>query len=98
MAMTGEITLRGRVLGVGGLKEKILAGRQHGMKQILLPKENKDDIDEAIKELGNIDDLIFVDHMDDVVKLALEKNPFQKVKKAGKITRSNKTTKKKNSK
>lgn len=82
IAMTGEVTLRGRVLGVGGLKEKILAGRQHGMKQILLPKENKDDIDEAAKELGDITDLIFVENMDEVVKLALTEDLFLKAKQA----------------
>lgn len=93
IAMTGEITLRGRVLGVGGLKEKILAGRQHGMKQILLPKENKDDIEEVSKELARTDDLIFVDNMDEVVKLALTENLFDKAKKAIKNSK-NKASKK----
>ena len=54
--MTGEITFRGRVLGVGGLKEKILAARQHGIKTILLPQENKDDIEEITKEIGDSKD------------------------------------------
>ncbi len=76
--MRGEITLRGRVLAVGGLKEKILAARQHDIKKIILPKENQEDVEEIIKELGTIDDLIFVDNMDEVLKLALSKNPFGK--------------------
>ena len=50
VAMTGEITLQGRVLAIGGLKEKLLAARQHGFKTIVIPHENADDIDEIKKE------------------------------------------------
>lgn len=49
VAMTGEITLRGRVLGVGGPKAKILAARQPDKKTILVPEENKDDVEEVLK-------------------------------------------------
>jgi ATP-dependent Lon protease len=79
MAMTGEITLRGRVLGVGGLKAKILAARQHGIKTIFVPDENRDDIDEVIADIGEIKDMhiIYVKNMDEVLKLALMKDPFK---------------------
>jgi ATP-dependent Lon protease len=78
MAMTGEITLRGRVLGVGGLKAKILAARQHGIKTIFVPEENKDDIEEVIADIGELKDmkLIYVKNMDEVLKFALIKEPF----------------------
>ena len=71
MAMTGEITLQGRVLAVGGLKEKILAARQHEIKTIILPKENEDDILEIEKEIGLSDiKIIFVSTMDEVLQHA----------------------------
>jgi ATP-dependent Lon protease len=73
MAMTGEITLRGRVLAVGGIKEKILAARRAGIKEIILSVDNKKDVDEIKKEY--IKDLKFhyVEKMSDVLKLALLK-------------------------
>ena len=52
LAMTGEITLQGRVLAIGGLKEKLLAARQHEMKEVIVPKENEDDVREIEKETG----------------------------------------------
>lgn len=68
LAMTGEITLQGRVLAVGGLKEKILAARQHEIKTIILPKDNEDDILEIEKEIGLSDiKIIFVSTMDEVL-------------------------------
>ena len=76
IAMTGEITLRGRVLPVGGLKEKILAAKQNGMTTVILSKENKDDIEEFSKDIGTDINLVFVDHMDEVLKLVLSKSPF----------------------
>lgn len=98
VAMTGEITLRGRVLAIGGLKEKILAARQYGIKTILVPEENRDDVNDAIKEIGYEDqkDIVFVTNMDEVLKLALTKNPFNhkevnnKNKKASKKKSKNK--------
>jgi len=77
VAMTGEITLRGRVLPVGGLKEKILAAWQHGIKKVILPRENKEEIDEMQSELNTRDiTLKFVDTMDEVLEEALLRSPF----------------------
>lgn len=96
VAMTGEITLRGRVLGVGGLKEKILAAKQYGINTVLVPDENKDDIDEVIKEIGSeyTKNIIFVNSMDEVLKYALEKNPLKnRSKKNNKKKENNKKAK-----
>ncbi|NND06234.1 MAG: endopeptidase La [Saprospiraceae bacterium] len=72
LAMTGEITLRGRVLPVGGIKEKVLAAKRAGMKEILLCSENERNVREIDKDF--IKDLTFtyVDDMDDVIKVALQ--------------------------
>jgi ATP-dependent Lon protease len=86
VAMTGEITLRGRVLPVGGLKEKLLAARQHGIKKVILPQENKAEVDEIKAELGSDIALKFVDTMDEVLDQALLKSPFIKPLKTGKRT------------
>jgi ATP-dependent Lon protease len=75
--MTGEITLRGRILGVGGLKEKLLAAKQHGIKTVLLPADNKDDVEEFKAELGEGLECIFVSNMDEVMPHVFEKNPFE---------------------
>ena len=94
IAMTGEITLRGRVLGVGGLKEKILAAQQYQMTDVILPKSNENDIKEFADDIENVT-LFFADHMDEVLVKALEQNPFtRKVKVAQEKT--TKTAKKKN--
>lgn len=79
LAMTGEITLQGRVLGVGGLKEKLLAAKQHGFKTVIVPKENYDDIQEILKDT-NIEGvtLIYASNMDDVLKKAFVHDPFDK--------------------
>lgn len=78
VAMTGEITLRGRVIAIGGLKEKILAARQQGIKKVLVPEENKDDTEEILKDIGKTDhlEIVFVKNMDEVLTQALVKNPF----------------------
>ncbi|MBX2945752.1 MAG: endopeptidase La [Cyclobacteriaceae bacterium] len=83
VAMTGEITLRGKVLPVGGIKEKILAAKRSGIKEIIISKKNKRDIDEIEKHY--IKGLIFhyVDTVDDVLKIALLKD---KVKNPMKFT------------
>lgn len=71
LAMTGEITLRGRVLPVGGIKEKVLAAKRAGIKQIILCAENEKDVGEINKDfIGNLK-FIYVDHMDDVLAAAL---------------------------
>ncbi len=78
VAMSGEVTLRGRVLAVGGLKEKILAARQQEMKTVLVPEENRDDIEEIMKDIGTTDhlEIIYVKNMDEVLKDALLNDPF----------------------
>jgi ATP-dependent Lon protease len=91
-AMTGEITLRGRVIGIGGIKEKFLAAKQHGIKTIICPKENKEDVEEVLKEI-NEDigiKIIFASTMDDVLKNVLVKSPFEKAKKVVQRTKKKK--------
>ncbi len=98
VAMTGEITLRGRVIAVGGLKEKILAARQHGIKTVLVPEENRDDVEELMKEIGTTDhiEVVFVSNMDEVLKRALVRDPFHKpVKEKKKGTEAKKAPAKK---
>ena len=71
LAMTGEITLRGRVLPIGGLKEKILAAHRGGVKTVLIPKENEKDLIDIPKEVLKDVDIIPVSHMDDVIPHAI---------------------------
>jgi ATP-dependent Lon protease len=71
LAMTGEITLRGRVLPIGGLKEKILAAHRGGVKTVLIPKENEKDLIDIPKEVLKDIDIIPVSHMDDVIPHAI---------------------------
>jgi ATP-dependent Lon protease len=73
IAMTGEITLRGRVLPIGGVKEKALAAMRAQISTILLPERNKKDIEEIPKDIQKKLNFIFVKHMDDVLKIALKK-------------------------
>jgi ATP-dependent Lon protease len=74
MAMTGEITLRGRVLPIGGLKEKILAAKRAKLTTVILPKRNKKDLDEIPKHILKDIRLVFADTMDDVMKMALRRS------------------------
>ena len=73
IAMTGEITLRGRVLPIGGLKEKLLAALRAGVKTVLIPKENEKDLAEIPDNVKRGLDIVAVDTVDDVLKLALTK-------------------------
>jgi ATP-dependent Lon protease len=73
VAMTGEVTLRGRVLPIGGLKEKILAAHRFGIKRIILPKENEIDLKEVPEEIRKDLEFIGVENMDDVMTAALAK-------------------------
>jgi ATP-dependent Lon protease len=68
LAMTGEITLRGRVLPIGGLKEKILAAKRAKLATVVLPKRNKKDLEEIPKHILKGIELIFVDTVDDVIR------------------------------
>lgn len=71
VAMTGEITLRGRVLPIGGLKEKIIAAHRHQIKTVLIPRDNEKDIKEIPARILKAVNLVPVDHMDEVLKAAL---------------------------
>ncbi|MFO0707641.1 MAG: endopeptidase La [Nitrospira sp.] len=73
LAMTGEITLRGRVLPIGGLKEKILAAKRAKLTTVILPRRNKKDLEEIPKHLLKGIQLSFADTMDDVMKIALRR-------------------------
>jgi ATP-dependent Lon protease len=74
IAMTGEITLRGRVLPIGGLKEKLLAAYRHGIREAVMPKDNEKDLPDIPENLRNEMKLHFVSSMDEVLKLALERD------------------------
>jgi ATP-dependent Lon protease len=73
LAMTGEITLRGQVLPVGGIKEKVLAAHRAGIKSVILPKENQKDLEDIPKKVRKDIQFHFADRMMDALKLALEK-------------------------
>ncbi|HIV17676.1 MAG TPA: endopeptidase La [Candidatus Alectryocaccobium stercorigallinarum] len=70
VAMTGEITLRGRVLPIGGLKEKMLAAKKAGMKKVVVPHENQSDVQEMDEEITGGMEIVFVEKMDQVIKEA----------------------------
>jgi ATP-dependent Lon protease len=72
IAMTGEITLRGKVLPIGGLKEKLLAAHRAGIFEAVLPRGNEKDLADLPENLRSVMKLHFVDQMDDVLKIALE--------------------------
>ncbi len=74
LAMTGEITLRGRVLPIGGLKEKILAAHRGNIKMVVIPKDNEKDLAEVPQNVQNALKIVFVEHIDDVLKIAFEKD------------------------
>ncbi|MCC6132939.1 MAG: endopeptidase La [Acidobacteria bacterium] len=75
VAMTGEITLRGKVLPVGGIKEKLLAAYRAGITTLVLPKENEKDLDEIPEEIRNVVEFHLVEDVDEVLRLALEGVP-----------------------
>jgi ATP-dependent Lon protease len=70
MAMTGEITLRGRVLPIGGLKEKILAAHRGNIKMVIIPKDNEKDLTEVPQNVQHALKIVFVDHIDEVLDIA----------------------------
>ncbi|MFC1647070.1 endopeptidase La [Patescibacteria group bacterium] len=81
VAMTGEITLRGRILEIGGVKEKVIAAHRAGIKTVVLPKNNKKDLEDIPKHVSSDLTFYFVEHMDEVLKHVLKKLPVS-VKKS----------------
>jgi ATP-dependent Lon protease len=73
VAMTGEITLRGKVLPIGGLKEKLMAAHRHGILEAIVPKENEKDLPDIPEAITKTMKLNFVESMDEVLKIALER-------------------------
>ena len=73
LAMTGEITLRGKVLPIGGLKEKLLAAHRAGLFEVILPQDNEKDLAEVPENLRTAMKLHFVETMDQVLAVALER-------------------------
>ena len=71
VAMTGEISLRGRVLPIGGLREKLLAARRSGIKKVIMPRDNEKDLKEVPDEVLRDLEIVFVDHVDEVLPQAL---------------------------
>jgi ATP-dependent Lon protease len=74
VAMTGEVTLRGKVLPIGGLKEKLLAAHRHGIHEAILPKDNEKDLPDIPEIIKKDMKLHFVEHMDEVLLIALERS------------------------
>ncbi len=75
LAMTGEITLRGRVLPIGGLKEKLLAARRAGLTRVLIPKDNEKNLEDVPQQIVRSLEIIAVNHMDEVLAEALAESP-----------------------
>jgi len=73
VAMTGEITLRGKVLAIGGVKEKLLAAHRTGIYTVILPRDNEKDLADMPQEILSAMTIKFVDTMDDVLATALER-------------------------
>ena len=78
VAMTGELSLRGRVLPIGGLKEKLMAAYSNGMTTVLIPEDNVSDLEEVDSVVKERLQIISVSHMDEVVRYALVHKPSAK--------------------
>jgi ATP-dependent Lon protease len=84
VGMTGEITLRGQVLPIGGVKEKVLAAHRNGLTTVILPKRNQPDTEDVPDEIKKVMKFIFVENVDEALAAALEpaeKASIKKVKK-----------------
>lgn len=77
LAMTGEITLRGRVLPVGGIKEKVIAAHRAGIRKVVLPKENEKNLEDVPQSVKKKIDFHFVEHMDEILAVALLEVPVE---------------------
>jgi ATP-dependent Lon protease len=80
--MTGEITLRGLVLPVGGIKEKVLAARRSGITTLILPKKNEKDLEEVPDQVKKDMKFHFVQKMDEVIQIALKPQTTKRVQRA----------------
>jgi ATP-dependent Lon protease len=80
VGMTGEITLRGQVLPIGGVKEKVLAAHRNGLRTIILPKRNEPDLEDVPEEIQKTMQFVFAENVDDVLNAALEPAPAKPVK------------------
>ncbi len=85
VAMTGEITLRGRVLPIGGLKEKVLAAKRAKISKVLVPHRNRRDVEELSKEIRKTVKIVLIKHMDEVIRNSLIYAPDSKKKKSDSI-------------
>ena len=87
VAMTGEVTLRGRVLPIGGLKEKTLAAKRMGINKVIIPERNKKDLEDIPKYIKKDMEFVFAETMDDVLRAALKKGNDKKPKNSVKSQR-----------
>ncbi len=95
IAMTGELTLTGRVLPIGGLKEKVLAAIRNGMQQVILPRDNHDEWNELDKEIKNSIKAVFVEQADEVFSILFDQEIYNQKKDGKKKAPLKKTTSKK---
>jgi ATP-dependent Lon protease len=98
VGMTGEITLRGQVLPIGGVKEKVLAAHRNGLTTVILPKRNEQDVEDVPDEIRTSMKFIFAESVDEVLEAALEKPKLKKQEKKKETQKSTKTKAKKNAK
>jgi ATP-dependent Lon protease len=87
IAMTGEVTLRGKVLEIGGVKEKVLAAHRAGLRDVILPRGNERDLRDVPDDVREGIEFHFVDRMDEVVELALFNGKETRAARAGRSSR-----------